>query len=123
MDPAHLFTSLLASAGEKHSVVELGVIILVPAILSFTLYRVARDRAQAGKSRAIAWLSLIPLLIGDWFGLTPLRDVTTESYRHFYYLTDRSVNLHYAAFIVPALCTLVLLGMLIHRTYRDRMER
>ncbi len=115
-------TVLLAAEGEKRAWPELMVVIVIPLVLAFILYRFARLRVDQGGAKWLPWLCLVPLIIGVWMGLGPLMDIRTPSYSLYNSPSDRSVMLHYAAFVVPALGTLAFAGFLVQRALRDRLE-
>lgn len=115
-------TMLLAAEGEKRGWPELVVVIVVPVVLAFLLYRFARLRVDQGGARWLPWASLVPLVIGVWFGVGPLQDITTKSYHLYNSPSDRSTMLHYAAFGVPVLALVTFVGFLLYTAHRNRME-
>ncbi len=123
MDLAGLSTSLLAQDGEKHSAVALGVLVVLPLILSFLLFRYAKSRVAHGAPRWQLWLSLVPLLFGVYLAIQPLTDILKPSYRKFYFISPRSEILHYATFVTPCVAVLLVVGLILYMNHREKMER
>lgn len=117
------FTTLLAAEGDKHSPIELGVLVLLPIILAFVLYRYAKGRVEAGAPRWQLWAALVPLVVGVLLAYRAYDDVSDKSYREFHFLTQRAVMLHYAAFFVPVAATLLTIGIILYGNHREKMER
>jgi hypothetical protein len=117
------FTSLLAEAGDKHSPIELGVLVLLPIILAFLLYRYAKGRVEAGAPRWQMWAALVPLVVGALLAYRAYLDVSDNSYREFHFLTQRAIMLHYASFFVPVAATLLTIGIILYGNHREKMER
>jgi hypothetical protein len=117
------FTSLLAAEGDKHSPIELGVLVLLPILLAFVLHRYAKGRVEAGAPRWQLWAALVPLLVGVLLAYGAFEDVSKASYREFHFLTPRAVMLHYAAFFVPVAATVLTIGLILYSNHREKMER
>jgi hypothetical protein len=117
------FTSLLAAEGDKHSPIELGVLVLLPLLLAFLLHRYAKGRVEAGAPRWQLWAALVPLLVGVLLAYRVFEDVSKASYREFHFLTPRAVMLHYASFFVPVAATLLTIGLILYSNHREKMER
>jgi hypothetical protein len=123
MDFAGIPTILLAAEGDKRTAVPLAVLIILPLFLTFLLYRFAKSKVDRGASRLTLWAALVPLVAGIALGLGPLQDILTPSYRDFHMVTPRSAMLHYAAFIVPCVATLLTVGFILYGNYREKMEQ
>lgn len=123
MDLAGFVTQLLADTGDKRTAVPLLVLIVLPLFLSFLLYKFAKSRVDHGASRVTLWGALVPLVAGVALGLGPLQDIMTPSYQSFHAVTPRSAMLHYAAFIVPCVAILLVVGLILYGNHREKMER
>lgn len=115
--------TLLGAEWEKFSPAYLLVLVAVPMLLATLLYVFAKSRVGLGAPRWQFWLSLVPLLAGVYLALRPLKYVNTPSYRTMYFLSDRAVMLHYAAFYVPVAGVLLFGGIILYGNHRDKMER
>ena len=115
-------TQFLADAGDKHTGLELILLLTIPLILSFILYRFAKFRIDQGAPRWIMWASLVPVVVAIYLAYPAYIDISNENYRDFNSVTPRSVMLHYATFFTPIAATLALAGFLVFNHYRHRME-
>lgn len=115
--------SLLATEGDKHNAPELIVLVILPIVLAFFLYRFAKSRVERGAPRWQLCAALVPLLLGVFFAFAAYTDISDDNYRDFHFITPRSVILHYAAFFVPLAATVLVIGLIVYGAYRDRMER
>jgi hypothetical protein len=114
--------TLLAAEGEKHEGLELGLILAIPLIVTFIVLRVTKTWIDNGGPRWSSWLSLLPLLVGVALAYPAFRDISTDSYRDFHMVTDRSVMLHYASFFAPIGAIVILVGILLYGNYRRKLE-
>jgi hypothetical protein len=122
MDLAGLATSLLAAEGDKHEPLTLGVLVVIPFVLSAVLYRYASFKASAGASRLLLWSCLVPAVVGTLLAVQPLKDVMNKNYLDWNFISPRSKMLHYAAFYVPAGSVLLFAGLVLYSNHRHKME-
>jgi hypothetical protein len=122
MDLAGIATSLLAAEGDKHEALALGVLAVIPFVLSAILYRYASFKVTGGASRLLLWTCLVPAVIGAYMALQPLKDVGNKNYLEWNFISPRSKMLHYAAFYVPAGSILLFAGLVLYSNHRHKME-
>ena len=115
-------TQFLADEGDKHPGLELILLLAIPLILSFILFRFAKFRIDQGAPRWTMWASLVPVVIAIFLAYPAFADISDQSYRDFHSVTPRSTMLHYAAFFTPIAATVALVGYLIFSHYRHRLE-
>ncbi len=122
MDLQGFATALLAAEGDKHEPLALGVLVVIPFILSAVLYRLASAKVHGGASRLLLWTCLVPVIIGALMAIQPLKDVMNNNYLEWNFISPRSKMLHYAAFYVPAGSILLFAGLILYSNHRNKME-
>ena len=118
-----LWMTLIAQSGDKMDKSYLGAVIFFPLLAAWVVWSIARKKEKATGSHRLAIYALIPLLVGVALGVAPVKNITTESYRSFHRVSDRSEMLHYAALIIPLVFSVALIVWQFMRERRHKLEQ
>jgi hypothetical protein len=95
---------------------------LVPGALGLILWFWLSTRPTGSLFSKLRWAAFAPLVFGIVYGgMLALRSMN-GAYREYHLIGRNMVALHWASFVVPVLCTIVILVMVVMGSNRRRHD-